>query len=249
VANSDDSHGADFLALPIAEKIPFSLSDVSDINLTTEGSTFTLFDTKMHTRLIGQFNIYNIIACAHMARAFGVSPADIARGVAGLTEIKGRGEKITLEHDTEHKQDFTVIVDYAHTPSSLEAIYSAFDHERKICVLGNTGGGRDTWKRPEMAKIADTHCSRIILTNEDPYDEDPLSIVEHMATGISISPYEIILDRKEAIDKAINYAEPHDVVIITGKGTDPYIMGPNGTKEIWSDQDVAKDAIARKLSL
>ncbi len=249
VANEDDKHGKDFLALNIKTKIPFSISDATDIKLQNDGSAFFLEKTLIQTKLPGKFNILNILACAKMAQAFGVSLENIRKGVSGLNLIRGRGEKITLESNNplEKKQKFTVIVDYAHTPSSLEAIYGAYEHDNKICILGNTGGGRDVWKRPEMGKIADTFCSKIILTNEDPYDEDPKEILEQMAKGIEITPYEIILDRREAINTALKYAKENDVVIITGKGTDPYIMGPNGSKEPWDDATVVREELEKVL--
>jgi len=249
VANKEDVHSEDFFALDIPKKIPFSISEASNIKLNENGSDFIFQGKKIKTNLLGEFNIANIIACAHMALAFGVSLNDIVKGVESLKEIKGRGQKITLpkENTLSKKQDFTVIVDYAHTPNSLEAIYKAFEHERKICILGNTGGGRDTWKRPEMGKIADTFCSKIILTNEDPYDEDPKKIVADVAKGIRIITPEIIMDRREAISKAISSAKAGDVVIITGKGTDPFIMGSNGTKQPWDDATVAREELEKVL--
>ena len=140
----------------------------------------------------------------------------------------------------------TAIVDYAHTPDSLTQLYKAFKDQPKVCVLGNTGGGRDTWKRPEMASIAETYCDHIILTNEDPYDEDPRQIVDQMAKGINDKEkLDIIMDRREAIKTAIEKAPAGGYILISGKGTDPYIMGPNNTKEKWSDAEVVKEELAR----
>ena len=250
VANEDDKHGKDFLALDIPHKIGFSLDEATGIELSGNGSRFSFMNQTFNTKLVGRFNISNIIGCAHMAHHLGISSDDIRRGVESITEIGGRGQRITLpyEHPYRNNQDFTVVVDYAHTPSSLEAIFQAFEHDRKICIIGNTGGGRDKWKRPEMGKIADTYCSHIILANEDPYDEDPMEILKEMQEGISIAPHEIILDRRTAIKKAIGMAKKNDVVILTGKGTDPYIMGPNGTKIEWSDAEVAREEIEERLT-
>ena len=250
VANNDDVHGKDFLGLKTTESIPYSITDAKNITLENSGSRFVFMDHTFNTSLVGRHNIYNIIGCGYMAEQFGVAPHEMVEGVKNLTEILGRGQKITLDKNDPHfsTQDFTAIVDYAHTTNSLEAIYNAFEHERKICVLGNTGGGRDKWKRPEMGKIADTYCSHIILTNEDPYDEDPMQIVNEMKEAISITKTEIIIDRQEAIQKAINLAQKDDVVIITGKGTDPYIMIEDGKKIPWSDADVTREAIKKKLS-
>jgi UDP-N-acetylmuramoyl-L-alanyl-D-glutamate--2,6-diaminopimelate ligase len=140
-----------------------------------------------------------------------------------------------------------VVVDYAHTPDSLQKLYDVFQGSRRICVLGNTGGGRDLWKRDEMAKIAANECDEIILTNEDPYDDDPKKIVDDMAAAIPESMPTVIMDRREAIAAALAMAKPSDAVLITGKGTDPYIMGANNTKIAWDDATVVREELAKIL--
>jgi UDP-N-acetylmuramoyl-L-alanyl-D-glutamate--2,6-diaminopimelate ligase len=114
-----------------------------------------------------------------------------------------------------------------------------------ICVLGSTGGGRDTWKRPKMGEIADKYCQGIILTNEDPYDEDPEKIIAEIAAGIKNHTPEIILDRRKAIRAALAHAEKSDAVIITGKGSDPYIMCANGKKVPWDDASVVQEELSK----
>ena len=109
------------------------------------------------------------------------------------------------------------------------------------------GGGRDRWKRPLMGKIASEHCDEIFLTNEDPYDEDPRKIVEEMAKGMTLKQPQIILDRREAIRTALKAARPGDAVLITGKGTDPYIMGSKNSKLPWSDVRVAREELETLL--
>jgi UDP-N-acetylmuramoyl-L-alanyl-D-glutamate--2,6-diaminopimelate ligase len=179
----------------------------------------------------------NALAVAKAAKFAGVSLAKSAASLSKLERIPGRTERI------EEGQDFAVVVDYAHTPDSLRALYDAYP-VRKICVLGNTGGGRDTWKRPEMGKIADDACAHVILTDEDPYDENPRTILDDMASGMNRTP-RIILDRREAIREALILAQEGDAVLITGKGTDPYIMRANGTKEPWSDAQVAREELEK----
>jgi UDP-N-acetylmuramoyl-L-alanyl-D-glutamate--2,6-diaminopimelate ligase len=142
-------------------------------------------------------------------------------------------------------QDFTVIVDYAHTSDSLEKVYQFFQNYSKICVLGGTGGGRDQWKREEMGSIANQYCQKIILTNEDPYDEDPNKILKDIEKGIDRPIYTKMIDRREAIKHALESAKTGDVVIITGKGTDPYIMGPNGTRLEWDDARVVREELKK----
>ena len=139
----------------------------------------------------------------------------------------------------------TAVVDYAHTPDSLEKLYQAFEKEHTVCILGNTGGGRDTWKRPEMGRIAGHYCDRVILTNEDPYDEDPRKIVDDMARGVEDeTKLSIIMDRRAAIRTALEEAPDGSVILISGKGTDPYIMGPHNTKQPWSDAKVVQQEMA-----
>ena len=171
------------------------------------------------------------------AEALGVPLAMCAKALAALPRISGRVERI------EAGQDFLAIVDYAHTPDSLKALYSAFPNRRKICVLGNTGGGRDVWKRPAMGRIADEACAHVILTNEDPYDEDPRAIVDAMAAGMKRAP-EIIMDRRSAIRAALRAARTGDAVLVSGKGTDPFIMGARGTNEPWSDARVGREELS-----
>jgi UDP-N-acetylmuramoyl-L-alanyl-D-glutamate--2,6-diaminopimelate ligase len=195
------------------------------------------------------FNVSNICGAIACAKHFGISDENIKKGLESINFVRGRMEHI------EEGQDFDVVVDYAHTKESLEAIYKAHENYKKICILGNTGGGRDTWKRPEMAKIADKYCDHIILTNEDPYDEDPQKIIDDMKVGIKNKPLEIILDRREAINQAITKANDFSkkendkkiAVLITGKGTDPYIMGPNDTKQVWDDASVAREELQKVL--
>ncbi len=237
IANTDDAHSTPYLALPVEETFPFSFADVSDvvhgpgtIAFTYDGVAFTL-------KLPGSFSVMNALAVIRAARFLGVPLQTIAEGLAALERIPGRTERI------EEGQDFQAIVDYAHTPDSLKALYEAYP-TRRICVLGNTGGGRDTWKRPEMGKIAETYCDEVILTNEDPYEEDPRAIVDAMADAMTKKPL-IIMDRREAIAHALSLARTGDAVLITGKGTDPYIMEANDTRTPWSDAQVVREELKK----
>jgi UDP-N-acetylmuramoyl-L-alanyl-D-glutamate--2,6-diaminopimelate ligase len=164
-----------------------------------------------------------------------------ASGLASLKTISGRAERI------EEGQPFLAVVDYAHTPDSLRALYTSYKGRKKVCVLGAAGGGRDVWKRPEMGKISDELCDHIILTNEDPYDEDPFAITASIALGIKHTRPEIIIDRRLAIRRALELAEPGTAVLVSGKGSETTMMGPGGTKIPWSDADVLREEIARKL--
>ena len=220
-------------------KISFSINDIRPYEVEESGLSFTLAGKRTASPLSGLFNLYNILAAITIAKSQGVGDEVISAAIQNFSEIPGRVEKINVG------QPFDVIVDYAHTPDSLEKLYQAFPDKRKICVMGGTGGGRDTWKRPKMGEIADKYCETIILTDEDPYDEDPEKIIVEIASGIRSKKPEIIIDRREAMRKAFGLAKTGDVVLITGKGTDPYIMGPNGTKIPWSDAKIAKKELKR----
>lgn len=238
VANASDAYAARFLALPVEKRIPYALTDAADIHTSESGASFVYGDAPFTLSLAGTFNILNALAAIKATEALGVPLEICAKALSGLSHISGRVERI------EAGQNFIAVVDYAHTPDSLRALYSAFPKQRKICVLGNTGGGRDTWKRPEMGRIADESCEKVILTNEDPYDEDPRAIIDAMAAGMKRAP-EIIMDRREAIRAALAEARPGDAVLVSGKGTDPYIMGRDGSKLPWSDAQVVREEIGR----
>lgn len=243
IANVDDVHGKDFLAINVEKKIPYSLKDPELHTLTKDGVSVVFDGITIRTPLVGLFNVYNVIAAISCAQSFGIPLKIIERALGNLAPIKGRVEKISTPAGA--SKQVTAVVDYAHTPDSLEKLYQAFADTKKICVLGNTGGGRDTWKRPEMGRIAGEYCDHVILTDEDPYDENPELILEAMKRGIEdLSKVTIIMDRREAIRQALRMAPDKSVVLISGKGTDPYIMGPRNTKTPWSDAETVRGEIA-----
>lgn len=239
IANRDDDTGHLFLEAKVEHPLPYGLSDFELYNLNKDDISLVMQGSTIRVPLIGLFNVYNCLAGITTARAFGIPMKTIHTALANLAPIKGRVELFRSPKGASKK--VTVVVDYAHTPDSLEKLYKAFEKEKKIGVLGNTGGGRDTWKRPEMGRIAGTYCTRVILTNEDPYDDDPLKIVNDMARGVEDeSKVTVIMDRRKAIRTAIEEAPNGSVVLISGKGTDPYIMGPHNTKTPWSDAKVVQ---------
>jgi len=270
VANTDDTYGSAFFSLPVEKKIPFSFADAENAEISEKGVSFSYKGVRFTIPQPGKFSVMNALASIKTAETLGVPLETCAKALAELSRISGRAECIDAG------QDFLAIVDYAHTPDSLRALYETFaprqgsgPKRKLICVLGNTGGGRDTWKRPEMGRIADEMCEKVILTNEDPYDEDPRKIVEEMARGMSASISgrmpEIVMDRREAIRAALRLAlswskgaAPLDsargarnqdvAVLISGKGTDPFIMGPRGRREPWSDAAVVREELERLLA-
>ncbi|MBI2482306.1 MAG: UDP-N-acetylmuramyl-tripeptide synthetase [Candidatus Vogelbacteria bacterium] len=249
IANSDDPESVHFLALNIPNKITFSLQDVAPYQIFTNHLTFTWRGQTITSPLAGQFNLSNLTAAITVVNYYGLTPEVIKRALEKFNGIPGRLERITLpaSEPLAANQDFTVIVDYAHTADSLEKVYELFSDSKKICVLGATGGGRDTWKRPVMGEVAGRYCDSIILTDDDSYDEDPEKIVKEVAAGITNQNYQIIIDRRQAIKTALHEAKTGDTVLITGKGTDAYLMGPHGTKMPWSDAAITREELIQEL--
>jgi len=243
ISNIDDKEGKKFLTINIENKIGYSIEEVDEILLSEDSIEFTYKGEKFYSNLSGRFNIYNMLGAIKYAETEKIDLRIIKEAIKNLKKIGGRAEKV------EAGQNFKVIVDYAHTPDSLIAIYETFPNSKKIGVLGSCGGGRDKWKRKAMAEIADEYCEEIVLTDEDPYDDDPSEIINDMAKYFKKHKPEIEINRRKAIKNAISKAQKNDVVIITGKGTDPYIMRANGMKEKWSDAEVAREELRKVLAV
>ncbi|MBI4224827.1 MAG: UDP-N-acetylmuramoyl-L-alanyl-D-glutamate--2,6-diaminopimelate ligase [Candidatus Sungbacteria bacterium] len=248
ILNRDDAQSKNFAAVTRARtqiwygRGGIELGDVKhSVSHNGEGISFVLDGALIESSLEGDFNFLNILAAVATGMRYGIPMQRMAAAVRRVSGISGRMEYV-------QREPFAVIADYAHTPDSMQAVYETLicDHHRLICVFGATGGGRDTWKRPEFAKIAERFCETVILTNEDPYDEDPEKILDDIAEGFSekFVPRVIrILDRKAAIKESILRARAGDAVIVTGKGGEPWLMGPHGTKIPWDDRAIAREAL------
>ena len=239
VANRDDAEGSRFLATRVGVKCPYGVADARPFTTNPKGSDFIWREVEMHLALPGEFNILNALAAATFAESRDIAPEVIQAALGKFTLVPGRMQRI------DEGQDFTVIVDYAHTADSLEQSFTVYAGIKKICLFGSAGGGRDTAKRAVMGAVADKHCDHIILTEDDPYDESAEAIAADIARGIRNRPYEFILNRRTAIQKAFSMAEKGSVVFISGKGDDPYIMGPKGARIPWSDAKVAHEELKR----
>ncbi len=227
IVNIDDENAKYFLDIPANKKITYGKNT----------GDFHLQNTSFDLPLVGEFNKYNALAAICVGQAYGVNLDICKKALEKAKAISGRMEII-------QKEPFKVVVDYAHTPDQLESVYKSFANKNLVCVLGSCGGGRDKWKRPILGEIANKYCKEIIITNEDPYEEDPLSIMKEIESALSHNganpKHHMVLDRKEAIKKAIKSAEPGDVVIITGKGSEPWMCVANGKKIPWDDREIAK---------
>lgn len=252
VVNSDDKESSRFIEAgkKATHKNTYSLSDAEPYTVGTHKSSFTFNGETITLHFPGLFNIYNALAAATLAKALGIETAVIKRGLEKLTKIRGR-----MEYVTEESAPFDVVVDYAHTADSLQKVFESFPNKNLTCVFGATGGGRDIWKRPEMGRVAARYCKKIILTDDDPYDEDRMKIINEIKIGIDkeneenlqVDPEVVVEpDRKKAINLAISQAQDGEVVILAGKGTDPYLMGPHNTKIKWDDAQFAKEALNQR---
>lgn len=224
VVNIEDENAEYFLRFQANKKYTYGL-ERGDINNK---------DIQLNLRLLGNFNIHNALAAICIGLSQGVNLETCQKAVEGVEGIPGRMEEVV-------RQPFQVFVDYAFTPNALEKVYQTLKPPaaKMICVLGACGGGRDKWKRPILGKIAAKYCDEIIITNEDPYNEDPMDIINQVADGTN-DRAEKIIDRREAIYEALKTARQNDVVVITGKGSEPWLVA-KGKKIPWDDRQVVKE--------
>ena len=201
-------------------------------------------EIEIRSSLVGRYNVYNLLAAVGVGVSLGLSKAEISAGIASMSGVPGRFEKIDLG------QDFTVIVDYAHTEDALERLLQAVRDlsPRRIITVFGCGGDRDRGKRPKMGAVSARLSRKTILTSDNPRSEEPLSIIREIEAGFrSPAPdYEVIPNRQEAIERAIGLAEAGDAVVIAGKGHENYqIIGRERLP--FDDRQVARTALASRL--
>lgn len=252
VLNADDPASAYFRSMTAAEVITYGLGEdadvrASDISISAGGTSFHV-DTfrgsaDIKLRMVGKFNVYNALAAIAAALLEDVPLEAVKGSLESVTGVSGRVEPVDAG------QPFAVIVDYAHTPDGLENVLRTvreFAQGRVICVFG-CGGDRDKTKRPLMGKIAAKYSDRVLVTSDNPRTEDPEQILLDIEKGliedaVERERYELIVDRRAAIGKAIEMASPDDVVLIAGKGHETYQLVGKTVLE-FDDRIVAKEAI------
>lgn len=257
IANLDSPHAEYFLSFPADRKIGFTRLDnpapvgverlaAEGVALAADGSTFTVAGVPVRLQLPGAFNVENAMAALAVAQSQGVDLAAAARGLATVSVVPGRMEFI------EAGQDFRVLVDYACEPASFRQLYDVvplFPHKRIIHVLGSCGGGRDRDRRPILGEIGARNADVVFVTNEDPYDDDPMEIINEVAAGARAAGKRegedlfLVLDRGEALRRAVTLAQPGDLVIATGKGAEQAICVAGGRKLPWDDRVKLREAI------
>jgi UDP-N-acetylmuramoyl-L-alanyl-D-glutamate--2,6-diaminopimelate ligase len=221
-----------------------------DVVYAPNGTGFVLNKLHWHTQLVGRFSLENILAAISVCRALGLDFETLRESVTHIESVPGRLERI------DEGQSFSVIVDYAYEPAALNAIYDTiklFAHKKVIHVVGSAGGGRDVARRPILGEMCAKMDDVVIVTNEDPYDDDPQMIIDQVAEVAAVHGKREgvdlfrVLDRGEAIEKAIQLASAGDLVLITGKGCEPVMAVAGGKKIPWDDRMAARVALQKRL--
>src|SRR3954471_17146668 len=252
VVNVDDEYGRR-LAGEIERPLTYAIERdadyrARDVRFDPAGSSFTCETPDgplaIETRLPGLFNVENSLAAIAAARALDVAPEAIQRGLVGADRVPGRFEPV------EEGQEFTVLVDYAHTPEALANVLRAAREitRGRLHVVFGAGGDRDRAKRPLMGAAASELADRVIVTSDNPRSEDPDTIVDEVLAGTS-GDAEREVDRRRAIALAIESAEPGDVVVIAGKGHEQGQEFEAGRKEPFDDVTVAREALRSALGV
>jgi UDP-N-acetylmuramoyl-L-alanyl-D-glutamate--2,6-diaminopimelate ligase len=210
-----------------------------------EGVQHTVEELPLHTPLIAPYNLYNALAATTAALALEVPLEVIRQGLASLSQVPGRFERAPID------ADYTVIVDFAHTPDALARVLQAgrMLNPTRLTVLFGCGGDRDPTKRPQMGRIATELADRVILTSDNPRTEDPHQILQQILAGVpndlrgKVALVEA--DRQRAIEYALHTAQAGELILLAGKGHEPYQIV--GTEKLpFSDIEVAKEAAGAK---
>ncbi|MBM7565703.1 UDP-N-acetylmuramoyl-L-alanyl-D-glutamate--2,6-diaminopimelate ligase [Paenibacillus sacheonensis] len=256
VLNADDPASPGYADATAAEVVTYGLDRDADVRatnvrITAQGTSFHVESfagaADITLRMAGKYNVYNALGAACAALIEGIPLRQVKASLEALPGVPGRVEAVNAG------QPFAVIVDYAHTPDGLENVLKAvkeFAEGRVICVFG-CGGDRDRTKRPLMGSISAKYADYSFITSDNPRTEDPLRILDDVEAGllrdnVPNDRYELLADRRAAIQKAVEMARRDDVVLIAGKGHETY-QDIGGVKYDFDDREVAKEAI-RSLS-
>ncbi len=246
LSNSDDKNGKVVLQNTNAKKYTYSLQSMSDykcklIENHFSGLILILDGHEVHCKLVGSFNAYNLTAAYATAVLLGEEKMRVLTELSSLNPVEGRFDYVTS------KKKIIGVVDYAHTPDALQNVLSTIHDvstgQGRVITIVGCGGDRDTGKRPVMAKIACELSDKVILTSDNPRSEDPAEIIHDMEKGIG--PGEVmktisIVDRKEAIKAAVQFAMPGDVILVAGKGHEKY-QEIKGVKTPFDDKKILQE--------
>ncbi|MFE8695281.1 UDP-N-acetylmuramoyl-L-alanyl-D-glutamate--2,6-diaminopimelate ligase [Cytobacillus sp. FJAT-53684] len=250
IFNIDDAASESYIRATAAHIITYGIDQKADlqalnIQMTPTGTEFDLLSPfgahKVSMQLIGKFSVYNVLAAIGAGIAASIPVEQIIRSIEEVQGVSGRFETVDAG------QDFSVIVDYSHTPDSLQNALTTVKQfaEKRIFVIIGCGGDRDRSKRPLMAKIACLYSTDPIFTSDNPRSEDPVQILKDMEEGAQGNNHKTIIDRKEAIHYAVKAASEGDVILIAGKGHETYqLIGDQILN--FDDRIVAKEAIEER---
>jgi UDP-N-acetylmuramoyl-L-alanyl-D-glutamate--2,6-diaminopimelate ligase len=252
LTNADDANGLVMLQNTSAQQLTYSLRTVADfkgkiIESHVDGTEMEINRQDVHTHFTGRFNAYNLLAVYGAAVALGEDKDDILLILSALRPVSGRFETIRSE------QGIIAIIDYAHTPDAIENVLNSIREvlnsgEHVITVVG-AGGNRDKGKRPLMAKAAARQSDQLILTSDNPRNENPEDIIRDMVAGLSPDEKDhtlCITDRREAIKAAIAFARKGDIILIAGKGHENY-QEINGVKYPFDDKEIVCEIFKKSV--
>jgi UDP-N-acetylmuramyl-tripeptide synthetase len=248
LTNVDDKNGAVMLQNTVANKRTYALKSYADykaqiLENQLSGLLLKIEGNEVWVKLIGTFNAYNVLAIYGTAVELGMDSLETLRLLSELESVSGRFQYIVST------TNITAIVDYAHTPDALENVLKTTNdirtkNEQLITVVG-CGGNRDKTKRPIMATIASELSDKVILTSDNPRNEDPDTIIKEMEEGVAAENYKKVLaitDRKQAIKTACQLAQPNDIILIAGKGHETY-QEINGVRHDFDDMKIVKEIL------
>ncbi|MFA7244855.1 MAG: UDP-N-acetylmuramyl-tripeptide synthetase [Candidatus Magasanikbacteria bacterium] len=251
IVNGNSEYKDEFLQFNFDKKIIFG-TNILNQQTKNDGLHFEIENHKLQAPMYGEHNIYNIAAAIAVARDFDIIWDVIIKAVSHFKNVPGRNEFISEAKE----KGFDVIVDYAFEPVAMEKLYQVVallkPTGKIIHVFGSTGGGRDKDRRFKLGEMIGKRSDICIVTDEDPYEDDPQEIIDDVATAVSKQGKEInknllkILDRKEAICKAVEMAEKGDLILVTGKGSEQGMCVAGGKMIAWDDRKIVREFLAKK---
>lgn len=258
LANADSSDFNKYTQFSFDHKLSYSLDKPSDfrakeVRISSMGTSFKINGYSYKIGLIGEVNALNAAAAVGVGYVFNIPPEKIQAGLKALKSIPGRMEKINCG------QNFLVYVDYAHDPISIKKLLitgrQLIEKNKKLIVLfGGQGGGRDVEKRAVMGKFAGELADIVVISSDDPYDDDPMKIINDIAKGaksankIINKDLYLIEDRRVGINKALSLAKKGDLVFIACKGADQLMMLAQGQTIAWDDRKVTREELGKIIN-